>query len=334
MVTLRTLVTQAPDSYPGGEGFLYSMELTRTERLILETAADLFQFEIGAARASTMTSLELTPAELEATDGGRAQLGDVMVARGWLTPDQLEQVLDRVYGELQGWSERLATPKPKPVPRPAQTQPQNAQLAELVEQLTGLLDVLVAGEPGDSTVIRRAPAALSRASSPITASVFSASPKTRVEEDLEGEDDDTKDIPALSTRAPGSPPLDEADAPTLSRERSRPASVEASAEEDEEDAPTLHMQRAAPPAPDLTQGDSGTLHVERPLPGDDDTVHLERSAISPDRSGVEFTWAPPEDDDTVHFERPAGGAVHAQRSVISTGDTVIIEGTSSGSSSH
>lgn len=305
------------------------MDLTRTERLILETAADLFDFEIGAARAATMTKLELTSAELEAADGGRPQLGDLLVSRGWLSPDQLEQVLDRVYGEVQGWSERLVAPTPKPIPRPTETRDQDAQLAELVQQLTGLLDVLVVGGSGDSTIVRRAAAAFSAADAPGPERVRPAPGNTRVE--VEDEDEDTKDIPALSSQPSARPAVDE-DAPTLNMERKAPVA----ADDDDEDAPTLHIERAAATQSrdsDLDEDDTRTLHVQRPETKDDDTAHLERKAISPHRSGVEFSWSPPKDDDTAHFERPEGETLHVERSVITTGDTVIIEGTSSGNPS-
>ena len=118
------------------------MELTRTERLILETAAEMFDFEIGAAKAATMTEVDLSADERQRFNGSRPQLGELMVHRGWLDPEQLGLVLDRVYAEVQDWSNRLTSPVPVPVPRPP-SEGSHGELAELVRQLTGLLDVLV-----------------------------------------------------------------------------------------------------------------------------------------------------------------------------------------------
>ena len=122
------------------------MELTSTENLILETAATLF----GSPSE---------PPEWDAeANGTRPQLGDLLVAKGLLTQTQLDQVLDRVFVEIQTRSDRMAPPTPTPVPRiePSSDGNGHAELGELVEKLAGILELLV-GEGPVAGAVRRKP---------------------------------------------------------------------------------------------------------------------------------------------------------------------------------
>jgi hypothetical protein len=260
--------------------------------LILEVAADLFSLSWSPAAVATMTELELTAEEQAALNGARPQLGELLLARGELDPGQLDAVLERVFGEVQGWSDRLSTPPPAPVPRELPEESGASGLEDLVVQLTGLLDLLVA-------------------QGPVVAAEAVYRPGDTVGPSLRPPREETA-APAAPAELPfgpassGAPPFDDdQDAMTVAenieairaRVAKEAAAAAAGSREDEEDLDTIHLQSAT----QLARGKprSGpTLQVERPAAADDDpaTIHI----------GARARQATPREEDepaTIHLER-------------------------------
>jgi hypothetical protein len=261
------------------------MDLTRTERLILETAAGMFDIGLSPAEASLLSSLEISEQERAVSNGDRPQLGDLLVARGNLTAEELEKVLDKVFDELHAWSDSLAAPEPVLVPRPA-PRTNTVQLTLLVQQLAGLLDMLVGDTPtavrtfampGDGTVVG-APAVRPQVKRKTTAEInmgenlLGIDPGTIVMDDDADSDEGTKKVSKKADRD------DDADADTrktLQVERGseggsktgQTLQVERSEELDPDGAgDTIQPERAeARPATHPTR-DTGTLQLERPEP--------------------------------------------------------------------
>ncbi|MCI0343277.1 MAG: FHA domain-containing protein [Planctomycetales bacterium] len=115
------------------------MALTRTEELILHTAAEMFEARMAAPEDASSTEAEGGNGE------GRRQIAELLVERGALTEEQADRVLDRVFARLREESDGRAVPKP-PSPRrlPAPVGEREPGLADLVARLEALADILEA----------------------------------------------------------------------------------------------------------------------------------------------------------------------------------------------
>lgn len=256
------------------------MDLTRTERLLLETAAELFDIGMSPAEAAVKTEFELTAAEQAQVNGTRPQLGELLVARGLLSREELEAAFDRVFDELRGWSDSLATPQPEPPPRPAPSQSGGEQIAELVKQLANLLDVLVGATPasGAARLVRAAPGTAQPVA--IGGGQAGLRPKTQAEanlgDNLLGHD---------STVVHGDDPDEEEDTAKLAAREDDDDTRDGFEEDEPPTGKTLQVERA--------EATGSTLQLERPEPESAAEADDGESPIG-ERS-----------DDTLQLERPA-----------------------------
>jgi hypothetical protein len=251
------------------------MDLTRTERLLLETAAELFDIGMSPAEAAVVTDFGLTAAEQAQVNGARPQLGDLLVGRGLLSSEQLETAFDRVFDELKGWSDSLATPQPEPLPRPPPQQSSGAQISELVKQLANLLDVLVGATPAAGAVrlVRAAPGT----AQPVA--LGRVRTKTQAEVNL-GDNLLGHDPTAVFG---GDDPDDDEDTAKLAAGEDEDEDTRDGFEEEPPTGKTLQVERS--------ENSGSTLQIERPEPvvegeevaspigeRSDDTLQLERPA--------------------------------------------------------